>query len=119
MRGMVVGEGGRSSGVLLYNIITWKWPIIISLKIVQEETTTKEIYHGNFFSKMTSKRMEFGGKDGPGPGDYEAYKQPQTVVEHAHIRNTDKTHFESNIPRYNDQIVHDAERMVSEFYSRI
>ena len=63
---------------------------------------------------MTSKRMEFGGKDGPGPGDYEAYKQPQTVVEHAHIRNTDKTHFESNIPRYNDQIVHDAERMVSE-----
>ena len=75
---------------------------------------TKEIYHGNFFSKMTSKRMEFGGKDGPGPGDYEAYKQPQTVLEHAHIRNPEKTQFESNVPRYNDQIVHDAERMVSD-----
>ena len=62
---------------------------------------------------MTSKRMEFGGKDGPGPGDYEAYKQPQTVMEHAHIRNADKTQFESNVPRYNDQLVHDAEKMVS------
>ncbi|KAK2190263.1 hypothetical protein NP493_85g06019 [Ridgeia piscesae] len=80
-------------------------------KVASDETVTKEIYHGNFFSKMTSKRMEFGGKDGPGPGDYEAYKQPQTVLEHAHIRNPEKTQFESNVPRYNDQIVHDAERM--------
>lgn len=62
---------------------------------------------------MTSKRMEFGGKDGPGPGDYEAYKQPQTVMEHTHIRNADKTQFESNVPRYNDQLVQDAEKMVS------
>ncbi len=23
---------------------------------------------------MTSKRMEFGGKDGPGPGEYEPYR---------------------------------------------
>ncbi|PVD38793.1 hypothetical protein C0Q70_01416 [Pomacea canaliculata] len=42
-------------------------------------------YKGVHFGKMTSQRTDFGGKGGPGPGDYDPYKEVLNKAENANV----------------------------------
>ena len=63
---------------------------------------------------MTSKRMNFGGKEGPGPGEYEpVLKQASAEVEHANMPDTDKKKFDAKLPRYHELVAKDEEKKVT------
>ena len=74
------------------------------------------MYKGVHFGRLASKRTDFGGKDGPGPGEYEPYKaSTELIVENlnnpeGHI---DHTRFNSKIPRYHEWVTKEEERKVS------
>ncbi|CAL1526354.1 unnamed protein product [Lymnaea stagnalis] len=68
------------------------------------ETTATKVYKGIHFGKLSSKRMEFYGKAGPGPGDYEPYADPKGRPENTNIHAEESLRFESKLPRYYDQI---------------
>ena len=63
---------------------------------------------------MQSRRTDFGGKGGPGPGDYEPFKDISIKAENANIHDEEQpvVSFEARIPRYNDQIVKENEKKV-------
>ena len=66
------------------------------------------------FGRLASKRTEFGGKGGPGPGDYEPYKDVQVKAENANIHDEEAAvRYEARIPRYNEAIIKETEKMVS------
>lgn len=67
-------------------------------------------YRGIHFGKLSSKRTDFGGRGGPGPGDYEPYRDVAARAENANIHEEDHVRFESRIPRYNEAIVKDVEK---------
>lgn len=83
--------------------------ILFSLQAVAQPTKQ---YKGIHFGKLTSQRMDFGGKDGPGPGEYEPYQQVEQVVEHAHLPTADRSKFQAWLPRYNDLIIKNEEKKV-------
>ena len=56
--------------------------------------------------------MDFSGKDGPGPGEYEPYRESQNKIEHVNLRESDKARFEARIPRYHEMVVHQEEKKV-------
>ena len=65
---------------------------------------------------MQSKRLEFGGKEGPGPGEYEPYRSvPETLVENLNNPDAaaDRTRFNSKIPRYHEMVAKEEEKKVS------
>ena len=66
------------------------------------------------FGRLASKRTDFGGKGGPGPGDYEPYKDVQVKAENANIHDEEAAvRYEARIPRYNEAIIKETEKMVS------
>jgi hypothetical protein len=70
-----------------------------------EDTMATKKYKGIHWSNMQSGRTNFGGKDGPGPGDYDPHLEEKCcVVENIYI-DGDRSKFESHIPRFTDQIV--------------
>ncbi|KAI8521161.1 Sperm-tail PG-rich repeat-containing protein 2 [Branchiostoma belcheri] len=75
-------------------------------------TTATKKYKGVFFGKLSSKRMDFGGKEGPGPGEYDAHLSAPATAEHAHIPSTAEQRpvFESKLPRYHEIIVNQEEK---------
>ncbi|KAK7112355.1 sperm-tail PG-rich repeat-containing protein 2-like [Littorina saxatilis] len=72
-----------------------------------------QLYRGVFFGKLSSKRTDFGGKGGPGPGDYDPFKNVGTRAENANIGHEEEVvaqRYETRIPRYNEAIVKDTEK---------
>ena len=70
-------------------------------------------YRGIHFGKLSSKRTDFGGRGGPGPGDYDPYREVQMKAENANIHEEESTmRYEARIPRYNEAIVKDTEKKV-------
>ncbi|KAK3699095.1 hypothetical protein QZH41_008892, partial [Actinostola sp. cb2023] len=103
----------------------------------QENTVATTKYRGAHFSNRTSKRMQFKGSVGPGPGDYDPYNaEPtdETPIEfvricfpctmhtslawsnlslHSHqqvIKESRRQPFESMLPRYHEVIVRSEEK---------
>ncbi|WAQ96592.1 STPG2-like protein, partial [Mya arenaria] len=74
------------------------------------ETKTSKTYKGVHFGKLTSKRTDFVGKPGPGPGEYEPYMESQIQTENLNSINAEKPKHEANIPRYHEAIVKDTEK---------
>ena len=74
-----------------------------------------KLYKGNHFSKQTSRRMDFKGKDGPGPGEYEPYNGPELIAENLNMPE-DKQRFEARLPRYHEVVVRDEEKKVDFFF---
>ena len=73
------------------------------------------LYKGVHFGRLASKRTEFGGKDGPGPGEYEPYKAvADLVVENLNNPEGmgDRTRFDSRIPRYHEWVAKEQEKKV-------
>ncbi|XP_033644148.1 sperm-tail PG-rich repeat-containing protein 2-like [Asterias rubens] len=75
------------------------------------KTTTK--YKGVHFGSLSSKRMDFDGKAGPGPGEYDPYSQTDKGVELLNMagasRDTSRA-FESKLPRYHEIVVYQEEK---------
>ena len=63
---------------------------------------------------MTSKRMGFGGKEGPGPGEYEQYTQDSVALEHANLPESENRRYESKLPRYHELVVAQEAKKVGE-----
>ncbi|XP_070544297.1 sperm-tail PG-rich repeat-containing protein 2-like [Ptychodera flava] len=88
--------GDRSLGPAYYNIN-------------QSDTKTTKKYRGNHFGNRTSRRMDFGGKHGPGPGEYDPYRDQNLQVENLNARVIEKG-FDSKLPRYHEMIVQQEEK---------
>lgn len=67
------------------------------------------------FGKMTSQRTDFGGKGGPGPGDYDPYKEVLNKAENANVHDEEvaAVRHESRVPRYHEAIAKEIEKRVS------
>lgn len=74
------------------------------------ETKTSKTYKGVHFGKLTSKRMDFVGKPGPGPGEYEPYMEVPIRAENLNATREEAQRFDANIPRYHEVVVKDAEK---------
>ena len=79
---------------------------------LQGSTKPTKQYKGIHFGNMTSQRLDFGGKDGPGPGEYDPGARVNTAIEHVNMQVVDKGRYEANIPRYHEVIVKNEERKV-------
>nr|XP_002131399.1 sperm-tail PG-rich repeat-containing protein 2 isoform X1 [Ciona intestinalis] len=78
-------------------------------KPTSDLTATTAKYKGVHFGTLRADRMKFGGKGGPGPGDYDPFKEkPQTDV--AALINPDGKVFESRLPRYHEIVVQEEEK---------
>lgn len=73
------------------------------------ETRTSKTYKGVHFGKLTSKRTDFVGKPGPGPGEYEPYTEIPLHAENLNARE-ESQRYEANIPRYHEAIAKDQEK---------
>ncbi|XP_038060256.1 sperm-tail PG-rich repeat-containing protein 2-like [Patiria miniata] len=75
------------------------------------KTTTK--YKGVHFGNLTSGRMDFNGRGGPGPGEYDPFVPAEKDLELLNAsgptRQTSRV-FESKLPRYHEVIVHQEEK---------
>ncbi|XP_022087491.1 sperm-tail PG-rich repeat-containing protein 2-like [Acanthaster planci] len=78
---------------------------------INTKTTSK--YKGVHFGRLTSKRMDFDGQGGPGPGEYDPFAPVEKNLELLNApgpsRNTSRA-FESKLPRYHEVIVHQEEK---------
>ena len=89
---------------------------IFSLITVQDSTSKPTMtYKGIHFGKLTAKRMDFTGKEGPGPGEYEPYREPTVgQIEHQHIQSNQqqRTVMDAKLPRYHELISAQEEKRV-------
>ncbi|PIK59902.1 putative sperm-tail PG-rich repeat-containing protein 2 [Apostichopus japonicus] len=76
----------------------------------QHETKTSAKYKGVHFGSMTGARMDFSGQGGPGPGEYDAFRELDTQYENLNIPATGTRPFESKIPRYHEEIAKSQEK---------
>ncbi|KAL8580946.1 hypothetical protein ACOMHN_017513 [Nucella lapillus] len=77
----------------------------------QPDAKATRQYRGIHFGKLASKRTEFGGRGGPGPGDYDPYRDVQSKAENANVHEEEvSVRYEARIPRYNESIVKETEK---------
>ncbi|CAF1227660.1 unnamed protein product, partial [Didymodactylos carnosus] len=68
------------------------------------ENDASKMYHGIHFSKYSSKRTDFVGKTGPGPGEYDPNDPVKLEIHHINMKTWDKRP-ELQIPRYPDNLL--------------
>ncbi|XP_002731483.1 sperm-tail PG-rich repeat-containing protein 2-like [Saccoglossus kowalevskii] len=73
------------------------------------DTKTSVKYRGVHFGNRTSQRMDFGGKYGPGPGEYNPYTDSELTIENMNARAEEKK-YDSKLPRYHEMIVQQEEK---------
>ena len=61
---------------------------------------------------MTSQRTHFGGREGPGPGEYEPFSESQMKVEHYNIQPEENKRYDARLPRYHEWVVQREEKKV-------
>lgn len=75
------------------------------------ETKTTKTYKGVHFGNLASKRLDLSkGKMGPGPGEYEPYRDTTLKAENLNAQQEDHSRFEARIPRYHEAIQKDVEK---------
>ena len=57
--------------------------------------------------------MDFYGKNGPGPGDYDPYSENILRAENANVQGEETFRYEARLPRYHELIQKDEEKKVS------
>jgi hypothetical protein len=78
------------------------------------ETKTTKTYKGVHFGNLASKRLDLSkGKLGPGPGEYEPYRDTILKAENLNAQMEEQTRFESRIPRYHEAVQKDEEKKVN------
>lgn len=78
----------------------------------QDTNRTSRRYKGVHFGQMTSRRSDIPCQQGPGPGQYDPFKEPEVLMENTNIHEEDKSRFEARIPRYHESIPKDEEKKV-------
>lgn len=78
----------------------------------QPRTKVTETYKGVHWGKYSNKRTDFGGKEGPGPGEYNPTGSNGSRAEHQHIRDEDRKKYDARIPRYHEWVVKEEEKKV-------
>lgn len=79
----------------------------------QPATKVTETYRGVHWGKYSTKRSDFGGKKGPGPGEYDPHIDVKTKPDHLNMRDEDKNKkFDARIPRYHEWVVKEEEKKV-------
>ncbi|XP_041363261.1 sperm-tail PG-rich repeat-containing protein 2-like [Gigantopelta aegis] len=76
-----------------------------------DDTKCCNTYKGIHFGKLTSCRMNFAGIPGPGPGEYEPYREPLGKAENANVHEDDGSKHDTKLPRYHEIIVKQSEKM--------
>jgi len=78
---------------------------------VQVENDPSKLYQGVHFGKYSSKRTDFAGKPGPGPGEYDVYDPVKIEVQHMNTKTSDKRS-ELQVLRYPDSMLKTAAKDV-------
>lgn len=81
----------------------------------QPRTKVTETYHGVHWGKYSTKRTDFSGKGGPGPGEYDPQIDIRAQAENLNLRDGEKGKFDAKLPRYHEWVVKEEEKKVS-FY---
>lgn len=82
----------------------------------QPQTKVTETYKGVHWGKYSTKRTDFAGKAGPGPGEYDPQYDITLRAEHLNLRDEEKSKkFDAKIPRYHEWVVKEEEKKVSCF----
>lgn len=85
----------------------------ITTCILQPHTKVTETYKGVHWGKYSTKRTDFSGKAGPGPGEYDPQHDISLKTEHLNLRGDEKNKkFEAKIPRYHEWVVKEEEKKV-------
>ena len=66
---------------------------------IQSEIDSSKFYQGAHFGKYSSKRTDFSGREGPGPGEYDPNDSVRLEIQHMNMKILDKR-AELKIPRY-------------------
>ncbi|XP_071505426.1 sperm-tail PG-rich repeat-containing protein 2-like [Diadema antillarum] len=77
--------------------------------VAQGDTKTTAKYKGVHFGSLTSARMDFRGDIGPGPGEYDPFSRPESVIENVNSKSGTRP-FEARIPRYHEVIVQSEQK---------
>lgn len=74
-------------------------------------TAATQRYKGVHFGNRTSKRMQFKGSGGPGPGQYDPFKEPGIRAPIDLVIEENQTQpFDSKLPRYHEAIAMQEEK---------
>ncbi|XP_039248162.1 sperm-tail PG-rich repeat-containing protein 2-like [Styela clava] len=78
----------------------------------QVDTVTTAKYKGVHFGALRSSRIKFSGKTGPGPGDYNPFKdgEDKSQTNLIQLVNPDGKKFESRLPRYHEIVAQEEEK---------
>ncbi|CAF1535012.1 unnamed protein product [Adineta steineri] len=71
------------------------------------EVDATKLYHGVHFGKYSSKRTDFAGKTGPGPGEYDPNEPIRLEIHHMNMKTTERKH-ELQVARYPESVVKTA-----------
>lgn len=72
-----------------------------------------ETYKGVHWGKYSTKRSDFSGKKGPGPGEYDPHADTKMKPDNLNMRDDDKNKkFDARIPRYHEWVVKEEEKKV-------
>lgn len=75
------------------------------------DATSTLKYKGAHFGALRAARIKFSGKTGPGPGEYNPFKDTnETDRSIIQLVNPDGKKFESRLPRYHEIVVADEEK---------
>ncbi len=77
----------------------------------QVEVDASKLYHGVHFGKYSSKRTDFAGKPGPGPGDYDPSDPIKLETHNINMKTWDKRP-ELQVARYPENILRTATKEV-------
>ncbi|XP_052317066.1 sperm-tail PG-rich repeat-containing protein 2 [Oncorhynchus keta] len=77
---------------------------------VVAETSFSLKYKGVHFGKMTGKRGEVKGEEGPGPGQYDPEEYSTTEYENVNVRKGQKSRAELVVPRYHEIVTLQEEK---------
>lgn len=79
---------------------------------LQDSKPTKQ-YKGIHFGKLSSRRTDFYGKAGPGPGDYDPFVNQSAKAENANMPaggGEETFRYESRLPRYHELVTKEEEK---------
>lgn len=68
------------------------------------ENDSTKFYQGVHFSKYSSKRTDFSGKTGPGPGEYDPSDPVKLEVHHVNLKSWEKRP-ELQVARYPENVL--------------
>uniref|UniRef100_A0A673KPB6 Sperm-tail PG-rich repeat-containing protein 2-like n=1 Tax=Sinocyclocheilus rhinocerous TaxID=307959 RepID=A0A673KPB6_9TELE len=77
---------------------------------VPQELSSSQKYQGVHFGKMSGRREQVKGGDGPGPGQYDLQEEHAVLYENVNLRREQRGRSELVIPRYHELVALQEEK---------